>query len=308
MFNSSEKLRKAIKNKNSKINDASTVALEIRDLLKNDKKGVVIKQFIADLAEDHANLLGQEDNLSSLDTIKDSIDESIKQIEEVYSNNAKEIDQIHKVIDTMSTSIVSMQELQESFINSFIGLREQMKSIHECTEMISDLSNQTNLLALNATIEAARAGEHGRGFAVVAGEVKKLSLDTAEASSKIDTTVDGFNQQIDKIISETETNKRMLAEMSSSTNSAQNIFNTAKDNDQTNKESVANIINTINDNVIKLQSVASFHLNLQKIAATNFKKIEDFVDQKLANNSHLEETIKHLEILKELLDDSLKAG
>lgn len=307
MFGASrEKIKNQLKNKNNRISDAFTVANEIEESLRNDKKGSKLKQFITDLADDHRDLLAQEENLSSLDGIKDSIDESIQKVEEVYSNNAREIEEIKQVLDSLTTSIVSMQKLQESFISSFIGLREQMKSIRECTEMISDLSNQTNLLALNATIEAARAGEHGRGFAVVAGEVKKLSLDTAEASSKIDTTVDGFNHQIDTIITETETNKQMLEDMSNSTNNAQNIFNNAMEKEKNNRMSMGDIIGSINNNIIKLQSVASFHLDLQKATAESFKKIENYVEEKMAKNEYLADTINNMEVLKDLLDSALK--
>lgn len=308
MFNTSEKLKNQIKVKNTKITDAFNVASEIRDTLVKDKKGSQLKQYVDDLASDHRDLLAQEDNLSSLDNIKESIDASIQRIEEVYNNNAQEIEQIRMVLDGLTTSINSMQQLQESFINSFVGLREQMKSIRECTEMISDLSNQTNLLALNATIEAARAGEHGRGFAVVAGEVKKLSLDTAEASSKIDSTVDGFNHQIDTIITETETNKKMLEDMSNSTNNAQSIFNNTLEKEEHNKSSMSGILTSINENVIKLQSVASFHLSLQKTTESNFQKIEQYIDQKIANNSYLSEAVRNLGILKELLETALKSS
>lgn len=308
MFNTSEKLKNQIKVKNTKITDAFNVASEIQDTLVKDKKGSQLKQYIDDLASDHRDLLAQEDNLSSLDNIKESIDASIQRIEEVYNNNAQEIEQIRMVLDGLTTSINSMQQLQESFINSFVGLREQMKSIRECTEMISDLSNQTNLLALNATIEAARAGEHGRGFAVVAGEVKKLSLDTAEASSKIDSTVDGFNHQIDTIITETETNKKMLEDMSNSTNNAQSIFNNTLEKEEHNKSSMSGILTSINENVIKLQSVASFHLSLQKTTESNFQKIEQYIDQKIANNSYLSEAVRNLGILKELLETALKSS
>ncbi|MCR4553426.1 MAG: hypothetical protein K5752_00710 [Succinivibrionaceae bacterium] len=308
MFNTSEKLKNQIKVKNTKITDAFNVASEIQDTLVKDKKGSQLKQYVDDLASDHRDLLAQEDNLSSLDNIKESIDASIQRIEEVYNNNAQEIEQIRMVLDGLTTSINSMQQLQESFINSFVGLREQMKSIRECTEMISDLSNQTNLLALNATIEAARAGEHGRGFAVVAGEVKKLSLDTAEASSKIDSTVDGFNHQIDTIITETETNKKMLEDMSNSTNNAQNIFNNTLEKEEHNKSSMSGILTSINENVIKLQSVASFHLSLQKTTESNFQKIEQYIDQKIANNSYLSEAVRNLGILKELLETALKSS
>jgi methyl-accepting chemotaxis protein len=307
MFGASrEKIKNQLKNKNNRISDAFTVANEIEESLRNDKKGSKLKQFITDLADDHRDLLAQEENLSSLDGIKDSIDEAIQKVEEVYSNNAREIEEIKQVLDSLTTSIVSMQKLQESFISSFVGLREQMKSIRECTEMISDLSNQTNLLALNATIEAARAGEHGRGFAVVAGEVKKLSLDTAEASSKIDTTVDGFNHQIDTIITETETNKQMLEDMSNSTNNAQNIFNNAMEKEKNNRMSMGDIIGCINNNIIKLQSVASFHLDLQKTTAESFKKIENYVEEKMAKNEYLADTINNIEVLKDLLDSALK--
>lgn len=308
MFNTSEKLKYQIKVKNTKITDAFNVASEIQDTLVKDKKGSQLKQYVDDLASDHRDLLAQEDNLSSLDNIKESIDASIQRIEEVYNNNAQEIEQIRMVLDGLTTSINSMQQLQESFINSFVGLREQMKSIRECTEMISDLSNQTNLLALNATIEAARAGEHGRGFAVVAGEVKKLSLDTAEASSKIDSTVDGFNHQIDTIITETETNKKMLEDMSNSTNNAQSIFNNTLEKEEHNKSSMSGILTSINENVIKLQSVASFHLSLQKTTESNFQKIEQYIDQKIANNSYLSEAVRNLGILKELLETALKSS
>ena len=308
MFNTSEKLKNQIKVKNTKITDAFNVASEIQDTLVKDKKGSQLKQYVDDLASDHRDLLAQEDNLSSLDNIKESIDASIQRIEEVYNNNAQEIEQIRMVLDGLTTSINSMQQLQESFINSFVGLREQMKSIRECTEMISDLSNQTNLLALNATIEAARAGEHGRGFAVVAGEVKKLSLDTAEASSKIDSTVDGFNHQIDTIITETETNKKMLEDMSNSTNNAQSIFNNTLEKEEHNKSSMSGILTSINENVIKLQSVASFHLSLQKTTESNFQKLEQYIDQKIANNSYLSEAVRNLGILKELLETALKSS
>ena len=65
------------------------------------------------------------------------------------------------------------------------GLAEAAHQIGEVVNLIRSIAGQTNLLALNATIEAARAGETGKGFAVVAGEVKQLSIQTADATERI---------------------------------------------------------------------------------------------------------------------------
>ncbi|MBI9091527.1 MAG: CZB domain-containing protein [Desulfobacterium sp.] len=70
-------------------------------------------------------------------------------------------------------------------------LGKASEEISKVTETITDISEQINLLALNATIEAARAGEAGRGFAVVAEEIKALALQTAQATSAINSKISG---------------------------------------------------------------------------------------------------------------------
>jgi methyl-accepting chemotaxis protein len=67
--------------------------------------------------------------------------------------------------------------------------------------VIDEIAFQTNLLALNAGIEAARVGDAGRGFAVVAGEVRALSLRSAEAARDIKALIGRTNGQIGEGVS-----------------------------------------------------------------------------------------------------------
>ena len=63
---------------------------------------------------------------------------------------------------------------------------------------------------------------------MVAGEVKKLSLDTADASSKIDSSVESFTNQITAIIAEADKNRQLLDGVSASAEDAIKKFNNVK--------------------------------------------------------------------------------
>lgn len=79
---------------------------------------------------------------------------------------------------TVSENTAQMSQMMQNLSN-------KIKDVSSITDAILSISQQTNLLALNASIEAARAGEAGRGFSVVADQIRVLSDDTRNSTTKI---------------------------------------------------------------------------------------------------------------------------
>ncbi len=217
----------------------------VSDYEKSQQSAVSFRENMDRLAELVSSLDDKHTDFSSVKNFCCRVADTGEKIVESIQDGSSQMEQIKDVINSIKADLASLHNFQDQFVHSFTALKEQMDSIRECTKIISTLSGQTNLLALNATIEAARAGEHGRGFAVVAGEVKKLSLDTADASSKIDGSVESFTNQITAIIAEADKNRQMLDEVSVSTDNAIKIFGEV----QLHNSEKVNEVNTIIDGI-----------------------------------------------------------
>jgi hypothetical protein len=80
----------------------------------------------------------------------------------------------------------------------------ESQEVNKVTGFIREISEQTNLLGLNAAIEAARVGEQGAGFGVVAKEVRKLSVNTKEATHHIEKSLSDVQKSIKQMELEIE--------------------------------------------------------------------------------------------------------
>ncbi len=112
-------------------------------------------------------------------------DEQLKiaqqQVEEINEEMKKIVGKVQSTLQLTST----FQQASESIGNVVVS--------------INAIAEQTNLLALNASIEAARAGEHGNGFAVVAEEIRKLSMQTKNATEEIHSTLHSIETSSENI-------------------------------------------------------------------------------------------------------------
>lgn len=95
--------------------------------------------------------------------------------------------EIVTAVDATREGIASTQE-------RIRAVRASSKEIAAAIRMVERIAEQINLVSINAEIESARAGEHGKGFVVVAQEVRALSEQTQEATSRIQGAVKSVSE------------------------------------------------------------------------------------------------------------------
>lgn len=194
-----------------------------------DELGVITNQIsstqsiLRELIEQQSNLAG------SLHKVSNNLDENMSKTSESVSNQSQQVDQLvnamqdinqsvenvtnnaklaaegtnkaHQtaqdgtsIIESCKTEINSLDVVLSQSAHSIQKVEQDAQQIGTIVETIDAISEQTNLLALNAAIEAARAGESGRGFAVVADEVRQLAKRTQDATTEINSMIDGLQQ------------------------------------------------------------------------------------------------------------------
>lgn len=134
----------------------------------------------------------QQVQIETIHSIMEGITKEMSEIngsmQTAVRQNQESRDQSLKASSSMEQLKENMQKISEDMrasLDAMTSMKESMDDIREILELISSISKRTKLLSFNARIEASRAGHAGLGFGIVADEIRLLSEQTEEATTRI---------------------------------------------------------------------------------------------------------------------------
>lgn len=172
------------------LDNAAAVTGNTEDMLEKSQyiaKNVMdIEHAIGHQAEDAINCFHQMTNLSEQ---IERVVQNTYAINQVVTGTKGQVEEGMVIVEELSDCALDTAAITKQVIQNIQILHTKTTAINEILQKINELSDLTNLLSLNASIEAARAGQSGKGFAVVADEIRKLSGQSKQAATEIETII-----------------------------------------------------------------------------------------------------------------------
>lgn len=128
------------------------------------------------------NLFNLEESSKNMEHEMQNVDQISKELVELSVSNEQALSHLMGMSESVENSTRKTLEVTDKLL-------KETGEIGKTLDIINEIAESINLLALNASIEAARAGEAGKGFAVVAQEVGNLAESTKESLQNVNTVV-----------------------------------------------------------------------------------------------------------------------
>ncbi|EES89791.1 methyl-accepting chemotaxis protein [Helicobacter canadensis] len=227
---------------------------------KTDNKAEVFNEMFGMMTQSCAK---------NLKILQDDFSNSVDMLQESEKISLQNYEQTQLLETSIGGTISGVAEKLNSFQMMITQVYQDLDSITNVINLITDVSDQTNLLALNAAIEAARAGEHGRGFAVVADEVRKLAERAQKATKEIEMNIQVLRQNFSEVQSSTE---EIVSDMDSVNGEVLKFVEIGKTSMAV-REDAANVLDTTFIALVKLDHLL-FKINSYKAIIENNKEIK----------------------------------
>ena len=232
-------------------------------------------------------------NIASLDGLisvqVNEVTQASTTVEEMVSNIAS----VNRIVDKMASSFSNLEsnvrngsEKQVLVNDKIIKIQDESEMLEEANTVIQGIAEQTNLLAMNAAIEAAHAGEAGKGFSVVADEIRKLSEDSSEQSTKIGEQLTKIRESIASVTVASGESLESFNKLSGMIVETDALVRQIKDsmNEQTEgSKQINESLQTLNDNTRNVRSSSNVMTESNKLVMDKIHILEAVTEQ-MANN------------------------
>ncbi len=190
-------LRETLREMAQSANSVDTTAHEISTSMQ--ALGSTMDEYRQNSHEIVNVINGMADAANSILNLSDVARSSASSADILVHNGVSQVGNTEK-------AIAVLDDASRKISANAASLEGSAKEVETAVSAIRAIAEQTNLLALNAAIEAARAGEQGRGFAVVADEVRKLSEQAAQATTRIDAVLKRVSVDVASTVSISQEN------------------------------------------------------------------------------------------------------